>query len=280
MHFDERQLRSQHINKAIERYMADRPKHPPARSAFLIFKNEKLPAKHILKMAFEELYGIIPNSEQITGGRASVRVLDSLGFDTIYEKPLGTSNRNIIKNARREAFKQVISNKWGKVESEYKFDGIIVPDLENRQGITTELLNILSSIEAQRQINVKGKKNYKLSCDFFLPDVNLVIEFDERQHFTLLRAASLAAYPNDVKLGFDAQRWMDLSFQIQAGDNSPIYRDEQRAFYDSLRDILAIHIGLKPVVRIFEEDVLWERGNYSLNEASIILDNIQMVIDS
>jgi len=278
MIFDERQLTAHHILKAIERYLIERPKHSQARSAFLLVNEEKLPAKFILKMAFEELTGQMPTSEQITGGRASVRVLKNLGFNTIYEKPPERRNRNLIKNARREALKQILGKRWGAVEAEYKFDEIKVPDIEERN-IEKELLNILDSIEAQRNIKIKGKKNHKLSCDFFLPEVNLIIEFDERQHFTLLRAASLQAYPPDITTGFDKQRWIDLSEKIRAGDNSPIYRDEQRAFYDSLRDIIAPQIGLKPVVRIFEEDVLWEKEGDLTDTAKEILRKIQEVID-
>ena len=94
-----------------------------------------------------------------------------------------------------------------------------------------------------------------------------------------LRAASLSAYPKGIRLGFDKQRWINLSEKIRAGDNSPIYRDEQRAFYDSIRDITAPQIGLKPVVRIFEEDVLWEKEGDSTDTSKTILQNIQKIID-
>ena len=40
-----------------------------------------------------------------------------------------------------------------------------------------------------------------------------------------------------MRLGFSKDRWVALCEEIQAGDNSPIYRDEQRAFYDTVRDI-------------------------------------------
>jgi len=186
MNFDERQLTKDHILKAIERYLVDRPKHVPARSAFLLFNDERLPAKYILKMAFEELTGQMPTGEQITGGRASIRVLQNLGFNTIYEKPPNRRNRNPVKNIRREAFRQIIGRRWGTVEFEYKFDEIKVPNLEERNKIGKELLTILDTIEAQRNIKIKGRKNYKLSCDFYLPEVKLIIEFDERQHFTPL----------------------------------------------------------------------------------------------
>ena len=127
---------------------------------------------------------------------------------------------------------------------------------------------------------MKGQINRKLAFDFYVPKVDLVIEFDERQHFTPPRAASLLAYPDDVELGFDRQRWISLSEQIKAGDNSPIYRDEQRAFYDSIRDITAPKFGLRPVIRIFEEDVIWEKETVDLSQAALkVLKQIEKVVN-
>ena len=110
--------------------------------------------------------------------------------------------------------------------------------------------------------------------------MKLIIEFDERQHFTPLRATSLQFYPSNTPLGFDKTRWIQLANEIQAGDNSPIYRDEQRAFYDSIRDIIAPRIGLQPVVRIFEEDVLWEKEHEQAKNSQKVLFEIQQVIKS
>jgi hypothetical protein len=72
------------------------------------------------------------------------------------------------------------------------------------------------------------------------------------------RAASLRAYPPTVRLGFPKERWVTLCDEIRAGDNSPIYRDEQRAFHDAVRDILVPELGYKPVVRVFENDITRE----------------------
>lgn len=259
MIFDERKLHKSHVEKAIHYFIVEKPKYYPARSAFLIKNGKKIPAKFIVRLAFKELTGTMPESEQVTGGRASVRVLQKLDFNAIYEKPPKRANRNPIKSARREAFKQILKKQYGAVEEEFKFDEIKVPDLINRESIDSDLLRILNAIEGHRNITISGRKNYKLRCDYYLPAGKLIVEFDERQHFTPLRATSLQSYPPDTSLGFKKARWIQLSNRIQAGDNSPIYRDEQRAFYDSIRDIIAPKIGLKPVVRIFEEDVLWEK---------------------
>lgn len=279
--FDERMIRKEHVERAINNYLSGNFKHSPARSAFLMFNGQKLPAKFILRLAFLEATGEMVSSESFTGGKASVRVLKNLGFDAIYEKPQGNcGKRNPIKNARREAFKKVIARHWGNVETEKKFSTISVPDFNILQTTDTTLWRILEEIQSCRGICVKGQINRKLAFDFYVPKVDLVIEFDERQHFTPPRAASLLAYPDDVELGFDRQRWISLSEQIKAGDNSPIYRDEQRAFYDSIRDITAPKFGLRPVIRIFEEDVIWEKETVDLSQAALkVLKQIEKVVN-
>jgi hypothetical protein len=276
MDFDERVLRREHVLKAIEKYLSSPGKHHPAKSAFLIHKEFKLPAKFIIRSAIEIATGHMPHPETLTGGKASIRVLQKLGFDNaIYEKQnVVGGKRNVTKSARREALRKILTQLWGPVEIEKKIKGISVPDLKNRSSIEPSLLRILQKIEAHRGIAVQGKINWVLAFDFFLPRIGVVIEFDERQHFTPLRATALKYYPTDMALGFDRARWIRLSEEIRAGDNSPIYRDEQRAFYDSVRDITVSRVGLKPVVRIFEEDVQWEKEKEASSQASTVIDAI------
>jgi hypothetical protein len=276
MQFDERLIEKEHVDKAIKYYLENRPEHSKARSAFLIHDGIKLPAKFILRLAYKEVSGCMPPSETLTGGRASVRVLTNLGFNAIYEKVEGRTNRNPVKNARRSAFKDVLEKNFGKVEMEKKFPEIRIPDLSNRSSMDADLRLILDKIESFREMKIKKwQTNGKLSFDFSVPGKKLVIEFDERQHFTLPRAASLRAYPDGTMLGFDKGKWIKLCEGINAGDNSPEYRDEQRAFYDAIRDIMAPRIGLKPVIRIHESDVLWERDGESSPKAKEILRHIK-----
>lgn len=276
MQFDERLIRKENVEKAIMYYLKNRPEHSKARSAFLIHDGIKLPAKFILRLAYKEVSGSMPPSETLTGGRASVRVLTDLGFNAIYEKVEGRTNRNPVKNARRSAFKDVLEKHFGKVEMEKKFPEICIPDLSSRSSMDAELRLILDKIESFRKMKIKKwQTNGKLSFDFCVPGKYLVIEFDERQHFTLPRAASLKAYPDRTRLGFDKRKWIQLCEGINAGDNSPEYRDEQRAFYDAIRDIMAPRIGLKPLIRIYESDVLWEREGESSPKANEILRQIK-----
>jgi len=74
---------------------------------------------------------------------------------------------------------------------------------------------------------------------------------------TAPRYISLKAYPDDLEVGFDRARWVSLAAQLDRHDNDPEYRDEQRAWYDSLRDFSALILGNAPTVRIFAKDRQW-----------------------
>jgi len=85
----------------------------------------------------------------------------------------------------------------------------------------------------------------------------MVVEFDESQHFTKPRHISLGLYPEDLRLGYDRHKWMDLAARLDRHDNDPIYRDEQRAWYDTLRDFSAMVLGNAPTVRLYARDRQW-----------------------
>ena len=48
-----------------------------------------------------------------------------------------------------------------------------------------------------------------------------------------------------------------LCEENNAKDNHPPYRNEQRAWYDTLRDFMPAIKGLKPTVRVFAGDLMW-----------------------
>jgi hypothetical protein len=93
--------------------------------------------------------------------------------------------------------------------------------------------------------------------DYYLPTRRLVVEFDESQHFTGSRLVSLSHYPSGLSLGYDRRKWMDLSRRLDMKDNDPPYRDEQRAWYDTLRDFSSVVLGNQPTVRLYAGDRQW-----------------------
>ncbi len=94
-------------------------------------------------------------------------------------------------------------------------------------------------------------------CDFWVPDPGFVVEFDESQHFSAPRKLALSHYSDSEQLGFSARRWMALCERHNARDRDPPYRDEQRAWYDTLRDLVPLAEGLEPTVRLYARDHVW-----------------------
>jgi hypothetical protein len=79
----------------------------------------------------------------------------------------------------------------------------------------------------------------KLEFDFYVPSVKFAFEFDEKQHFTAERAASLRCYQGKLNTHFDTAEWIAKCNAIQAVDPDPIWRDWYRAYRDAVRDIRA-----------------------------------------
>jgi hypothetical protein len=94
-------------------------------------------------------------------------------------------------------------------------------------------------------------------CDFHVIDPPFILEFDESQHFSRPRLATLSLYPVDLKMGFSVRRWQALCREISAADDTPIDRDERRAWYDTLRDMAPTLHGFGPTVRLYAGQFRW-----------------------
>lgn len=94
-------------------------------------------------------------------------------------------------------------------------------------------------------------------CDYFISDPPFILEFDESQHFSQPRLITLANYPENFPVGFSLSRWQELCREIDAQDDQPIDRDERRAWYDTLRDLVPIVHGFKPTVRLYAGEFDW-----------------------
>jgi hypothetical protein len=100
-------------------------------------------------------------------------------------------------------------------------------------------------------------KTKTLRVDYFVPSENLMVEFDESQHFTDARKIALEHYPGSLDTGFSLSRWEGLCLSLDKHDNEPPYRDEQRAWYDTIRDFYPSENGMKPIVRLYAGDMRW-----------------------
>jgi len=117
------------------------------------------------------------------------------------------------------------------------------------------------------------------AADFFLVNQRSIVEFDESQHFTAQRKLSLQLYPPDLKLGFSRERWILLCEELDKHDDSPKYRDEQRAWYDVLKDFAASIMNVPPTVRLYARDYNWcdlkPDNNESLKIFKKVISNVQ-----
>ena len=117
--------------------------------------------------------------------------------------------------------------------------------------------------------NFRGHRDFVRSaqvppCDYFISDPPFIVEFDENQHFTHPRLITLSLYPEESPMGFSVARWQKLCRELDANDDEPYDRDERRAWYDTLRDLLPNIYGFKPTVRLYAEEFKWCGLNASL----------------
>ena len=94
-------------------------------------------------------------------------------------------------------------------------------------------------------------------CDYYISSPPFILEFDESQHFSRARLVSLTLYPADFKAGFSLSRWRELCREIDAEDDEPADRDERRAWYDVLRDLVPTLHGFHPTVRLYAGEFAW-----------------------
>lgn len=139
----------------------------------------------------------------------------------------------------------------GDIVCEKTFPWLKTPDL-----IQGEYENLYKALSEYRGDKAFAKRNVQLRCDFVCESEKLIIEYDERQHFTEARKISLLSYL-DIPVHFDRELWIRACNDIQAKDGQPVNRDEARAYYDSIRDIEASKHGYK-LIRIMHGQIDFE----------------------
>ncbi len=157
----------------------------------------------------------------------------------------------------KETIEMMLEKIYGSVRPNYKFDVGARPQDFIGFPVYGTLKDIFSKLQ-----NYRGYRDFVRSktlrrCDFFIPDASFIVEFDESQHFTIPRKLSLECYPYNLKLGFAKEKWRHLCDESKARDNDPHFRDEQRAWYDTLRDFLPELKGFDPTVRLYSKEMQW-----------------------
>ena len=267
-----------HVKDACSRYdSGDRQPKVAAKNTFLLLGSKRYPAKFIRGLAYEIATGHKLGSGDYSGGAETVRFFTALGFSVEYNREVrveinpkvgrkleviitdtATKGKKSSSRTKKSIFLQKrLEQRFGCVMTEAKFDWLVVPDYISMDDVFKK---IYDNLKAMRNYSGFSNPGYKLACDFFIPSENLIIEYDENQHFTEQRAESLAHYPSNQNLSFNKDKWREACANIKATDNDPLYRDEQRAFYDSVRDILAARNGI-PLIRIKHGDYDWKSAS-------------------
>ena len=127
--------------------------------------------------------------------------------------------------------------------------------------------------------NLRGHRNFSKSaqvppCDFYISDPPFILEFDESQHFSRARLVALSLYSDEIKLGFSLKRWQELCREIDAQDDTPVDRDERRAWYDTLRDLVPSLHGFKPTARLYAGEHPWCAFNIASDRDRDIFSNL------
>ena len=271
------------IVEAIRRI--DRDGVPPSRKSrgyCLVANGRHLPPKYTIALAHEVATGDPLSPNLFSGGSESNDFLRCRGF-TVGECDCGgsvqddshvTSVSHRVERARsktaparhsercpecKKRVSELLERIYGACVTGYKFGWQtgLVPYAETSIGDT--LRDVAAALQGYRGFGVRDFVRSPLlaGCDFWVPASDFIVEFDESQHFTNPRKLALSVYADDKSLGFSAKRWITLCEHHNVKDNRPPFRDEQRAWYDTLRDLVPPNEGMGPTVRLYASDWVW-----------------------
>jgi hypothetical protein len=272
-------IKREHITKAIEKIKNNEiPKRKNSTKYLLEFNGGYYPPKYVISLANKHANGKILDPTKFNGGKETNDFLRKLGFNIIdvsaqkkvakfpkakKSKKLPNTHAGERCPRCKETIKRLLEKIYGEVRENYKFNVGTHPEDFKGTLYYNELKEIYGSLQNNRGFKDFAKAKTLPNCDFYVVPKpkqkfpGFIVEFDESQHFTLPRKIALEKYPSDLKLGFNREKWIKLCKKIKAKDNDPPYRDEQRAWYDTLRDFLPAILGLKPTVRLFSKDFVW-----------------------
>lgn len=270
----------------------DRSGVPPGRGStgYLLLHNGKYyPPKYVISVAAKIATGFELRAGAFGGGSESNRFLAARGFATLPLAPSpATPKPQVVKplpsltavsapaiksspaaatptagshsQRCRECKSTVLAllkSLYGEAHINFSFEvGTQPADFKGTPYHPT-LSKIYEMLRNRRGFSEFVRTSRLPNCDFFVPKPGFVVEFDESQHFTAARADALQLYPEDLGLGFNRLLWIRRSREIAAEDNDPAFRDEQRAWYDTLRDFLPSMKGLRSTIRLYAKQYVW-----------------------
>ena len=234
------------------------------------------PPKLVISFAAFHALGFHLDPLSFSGGQESNEFLRQIGFRVVEARPHirvprgGSHKRDSLPDrqihhsgercpACKLRVRQLLEKLYGQVEERHLLGLGSSPKDYHDTPCYGFLQSIHADLVAHRGFADFIRTRKLPACDYFIPDPGFIVEFDESQHFTVPRRIVLQWYPSSLAIGFDRQRWQDLCEKILACDPDPPYRDEQRAWYDTLRDFAPACLGLRPTVRLYASQEEWCR---------------------
>ena len=159
--------------------------------------------------------------------------------------------------ACKESVRAILTAIYGECRVNHQFAWPARPEAYADTIVGNTLKSIYEALGDWRGHRDFAKSALVPPCDFYLTAPPFILEFDESQHFSQARLLALRLYPKTMQMGFSLSRWQDLCREINAVDDQPVDRDERRAWYDTLRDLVPIVHGFKPTVRLYAGEVQW-----------------------
>lgn len=267
-------IEKEHIIRAICEIDSNGiPSGRESRGFLLIFKRKQYPPKYILSLANKFANGEELDPSRFSGGQETNNFLKRLEFDIVEISSSRTTGKSLSSQKKtfkrvqkghdercpkcKKTIERILKEIYGNIESNYKLE--VSTNVEDYKDVPFYQKLKENLIELQKY---RGHKDFVRTpilprCDYFVPNPRFIVEFDESQHFTLHRKISLQNYPHNLKLGFSLSKWSTLCENINAKDNDPPFRDEQRAWYDTLRDFLPELKGFEPTVRLYSKEIQW-----------------------
>ena len=80
---------------------------------------------------------------------------------------------------------------YGEIKSNHSVDAGTLPEGFTNLGCHEKLKEIFVNLSSFRGFNEFVRTRRLPPCDFFIPNLRFVVEFDESQHFTAARKQSL-----------------------------------------------------------------------------------------
>jgi len=267
-------IKRKHVIKAIEEIKkVGIPKSRSSKKFLLEFNGDYYPPKYVVSLANKYPNGKELEPSEFSGGKESNDFLRALGFNIVDVSSSKKTKLNHLNKSRetissrvyhgercpkcKETVRKLLERIYSKVEQNYKFKVGTRPEYFINTPYYSKVKKIYERLQNHRGFRDFIKSKILPNCDFFVPKPGFIVEFDESQHFSLLREISLRNYPQNLRLGFSLTKWVTLCEKISAKDNNPPFRDEQRAWYDTLRDFLPEFERLEPTVRLYSTEMQW-----------------------